>query len=100
MEIQKLLGHRVYVEFPEEPTTNIYLDEATKAAMAEDRLKKWERLTVYAVGSSITDLQEGDEIMLDPSLFATPQGLKVFKVSLSSTKEVMLISYFDIAHIW
>lgn len=95
MEIKKLLGHRLYLEYPEEPKSNIILDEQSKALLEQDKLKKWGRLTVYAVGSSITDISEGDEVMIDPAAAA-----KVYKVHLSDERTVLLVSSFDIAHVW
>jgi len=80
---------------PEEPKSNIILDEESKALLEAERLKKWGRLTVYAVGADVSDLQEGDEVMIDPS-----SASKVLKIPLGPDKDVLLISYFDIAHIW
>ncbi len=95
MEFRKLLGRRVYLEIPAEPKSNLHLDDESKAALEAERLKKWGRLTVYAVGSDVTDLQEGDEVMIDPSSVT-----KVLKIPLTADKDVLLISIFDIAHIW
>jgi hypothetical protein len=96
MEIRKLLGHRVYLEFPEETHTNLaYIDPETKAALESDKLKKWGKLKVYAVGSDVSGLEEGDEVMIDPT-----NAKNVIKIPLSEDRTVLLISYFDIAHIW
>jgi hypothetical protein len=95
MEIRKLLGHRVYLEIPEEPKSNIILDPETKAAVEAEQHKKMGRLRVYAVGSDILGLEEGDEVMIDPTAAS-----KVYRIPLSEDKDVILISYFDIAHIW
>ena len=95
MEFRKLLGRRVYLEIPPEPKSNLHLDEESKAALEAERLKKWGRLTVYAVGSDVTDLSEGDEVMIDPGSVT-----KVLKIPLSADKDVLLVSMFDIAHIW
>lgn len=95
MEFKKLLGRRVYLEIPEEPKSDLYLDDETKAALEAERAKKYCRLAVYAVGTDVTDLQEGDEVMIDPSSAA-----KVMKIPLGPDKEVLLVSIFDIAHIW
>ncbi len=96
MEFKELLGRRVYLEIPEEPKSSLsYLDEETKAALEAERMKKFGRLVVYAVGNDITDLQEGDEVMVDPSAVS-----KVFKIPITPDKEVLMVSYYDIAHIW
>ena len=94
-EFRQLLGNRVYLEMPEESKTLIHLDKATKAAKEEEMLRKLGRLKVYAVGSAIDFIKEGDEIMLDPS-----SAGRACKIPLSKDKEVLLVSIFDIAHIW
>ena len=95
MEFKKLLGRRVYLEIPEEPKSSIILDEESKAMLEAERLKKYGRLVVYAVGSDVSDLAEGDEVMVDPTAAS-----KVYKIPLTPDKDVLLVSYFDIAHIW
>lgn len=81
---------------PEEPKSSLsYLDDETKAALEAERMKRYGRLTVYAVGSDVTELQEGDEVMIDPG-----SASKVLKIPLSPDKDVLLVSLFDIAHIW
>jgi len=90
------LGRRVYLEIPEEPKSSIILDDASKKALEEEQLEKWGKLTVYAVGADIADqLYEGDVVMLDPSSVS-----KVIKIPLTPDKDVLLVSFFDIAHIW
>lgn len=96
MEFKKLLGRRVYLELPVEPKSSLHLDEESKAALEAERMKKYGRLVVYAVGSGITeDLNEGDEVMIDPSSAA-----RAVKIPISEDKEVILISIDDITHIW
>ena len=85
----------MYLEIPEEPTSSIILDDASKEALEAERLRKWGRLTVYAVGADVVDLSEGDEVMIDPNSLT-----KVMKIPLTADKDVLLVSYFDIAHIW
>ena len=95
MEFKKLLGRRLYLEMPVEPKSLLHLDDESKAALEAEKMKSYGRLTVYAVGSDITDIQEGDEVMIDPTSAA-----KAAKIILSDTREVIMVSIFDIAHIW
>jgi hypothetical protein len=95
MEFRKLLGRRMYLELPVEPKSSLHLDEESKAALEAEKMKSYGRLRVYAVGSDITDISEGDEVMIDPTSAA-----KAAKIILSEDREVIMISYFDIAHIW
>ncbi len=97
MEFRKLLGRRVYLELPVEKTSSLaYIDDETKALLEAEKLKTYGRLMVYAVGSGITDdLQEGDEVMIDPRSAA-----RAVKIPLSVDKDVILVSMDDISHIW
>ena len=44
MEFKKLLGTRIYLELPEEPKSNLVLDEASKAELEREKLKTYGRL--------------------------------------------------------
>ncbi len=94
-EFKQLRGNRIYLEIPEEPKSSIHLDEESKAALEAEKMKKWGRLKVYAVGNLIEDIKEGDEIMIDPSTAG-----KALRIPLSADREVIMISTFDVAHIW
>jgi hypothetical protein len=94
-EFRLLRGNRIYLEMPKEPKSSIHLDEESKAAIEAEKMKKWGRLKVYAVGNLIEDIKEGDEVMIDPS-----SASKLLKIPLSEDRDVLMISTFDIAHIW
>ncbi len=94
-EFKVLRGNRIYLEIPEEPKSSIHLDEESKAAIEAEKMKKWGRLKVYAVGTLIEDIKVGDEVMIDPTAVS-----KIVKIPLSDTRDVLLLSTFDIAHIW
>jgi hypothetical protein len=94
-EFKVLRGNRIYLEIPEEPKSSLHLDEESKAAIEAEKMKKWGRLKVYAVGNLIEDIKEGDEVMIDPTAVS-----KIVKIPLSDTREVLLLSTFDIAHVW
>jgi hypothetical protein len=96
MEFRKLLGRRIYLELPVEKVSSLaYVDAETQAMLDAEKMRSFGRLRVYAVGSDITDLSEGDEVMIDPTSAA-----KAAKIILSEEKEVIMVSIFDIAHIW
>ena len=94
-EFKLLRGNRIYLEIPEEPKSSLHLDEESKAAIEAEKMKKWGRLKVYAVGNLIEDIKEGDEVMIDPS-----SASKLLRIPLSADRDVLMISTFDIAHIW
>lgn len=98
-EFKKLFGQRVYLEFPDMPKSNILLDAKSKKEIKEEYLKTISRLKIYAVGDGVTHLKEGDEVMVDPIVF-NPDNPKMRIVDLSETKSVLLISIFDIIHLW
>lgn len=97
---KKLLGNRVYLLAPpkESEDSKIIVDQNTKEALKLELIKKMKRLTVYAVGEGINnpDLTEGSEVMVDPEALAR----RTLVVPLEDDFEVLMISYFDIVHIW
>lgn len=94
-EFKKLRGNRVYLEIPEFKESPIYLTEELKEAFILEEKKKYTKLTVYAVGDIVNDLNEGDVVLVDPMAL---QNAPV--INLSDDKKVILVSPFDIIHIW
>lgn len=97
MEFKKLLGNRIYLNMPKkEEETKLIVDENTKEALKKELLSKMSRLSVYAVGDLVSNISVGDEVLVDPEALAR----KATIVPLSENKEVLLVSPFDIVHIW
>jgi len=94
-EFKKLRGNRVYISLPKKEESKLIVDENTKDALNKELLKKMSHLVVYAVGDLVSDIKEGDEVLVDPSKLS--QGLLI---PLSSEKDVLMVSPFDIIHIW
>ena len=94
-EFQQLRGNRIYLEMPKEHKSTIHLDEESKAMLEKEQMKNWGRLKVYAIGDLIQDIKEGDYVMIDPNSVQ-----RVVKIPLSPIRTVLLVSTFDIAHIW
>lgn len=94
----KLLGNRIYLEMPKKEESKLIVDENTKEALQKELLKKMSRLKVHSVGTAITDpdLKVGVEVLVDPSALRD----KALIIPLSENEEVMLVSIFDIVHIW
>jgi hypothetical protein len=95
MEFKKLRGNRVYLELPTIKESPIHLTPELEAALIEEERYKYQRLKVYAVGELVNDIKEGDEVLTDPSALQ-----KASIITLSEKKKVLLISPFDIVHIW
>jgi hypothetical protein len=94
----KLLGNRIYLEMPKKEESKLVVDENTKEALQKELLKKMSRLKVHSVGTAITDpdLKVGVEVLVDPSALRD----KTLIIPLSETEDVLLVSIFDIVHIW
>lgn len=94
----KLLGNRLYLEIPKKEDSKLIVDENTKEALQKEMLKKMSRLKVHSVGTGITDpdIKVGTEVLVDPSALRD----KALVIPLSDTEDVMLISIFDVIHIW
>jgi hypothetical protein len=97
MEFKKLLGNRVYLEMPKkEEESKLIVDENTKDALKKEMLSKMSRLKVYAVGDLVTSISPGDEVLVDPEALSR----KAIIIPLSQEREVLLVSPFDIVHVW
>lgn len=98
MEFKKLLGNRVYLEMPKkEEESKLIVDENTKESLKKELLSKMSRLKVYAVGDLVTSISVGDEVLVDPEALSTR---KAVIIPLSQEKEVLLVSPFDVVHLW
>jgi hypothetical protein len=97
MEFKRLIGNRIYLEMPKkEEESKLIVGENTKEAVKKELLSKMSRLKVYAVGDLVTNISVGDEVLVDPEALAR----KATIVPLSQDKEVLLVSPFDIVHVW
>jgi hypothetical protein len=83
---------------PKKEESKLIVDENTKEALQKELLKKMSRLKVHSVGTAITDpdLVIGCEVLVDPTALRD----KTLIVPLSEDEDVMLVSIFDIVHIW
>jgi hypothetical protein len=81
---------------PKKEESKLIVDENTKDALKKELLNKMSKLTVYAVGDLVTSIKPGDEVLVDPEALAR----KATIIPLSEDKEVLLVSPFDIVHIW
>ena len=95
MEFKKLLGNRIYVEMPKKEESKLVVDENTKEALQREMLKKMSKLTVYAVGDAVSFVTPGDVILVDPGALS-----KAPLIPLSDEKDVLLVSPFDVIHVW
>jgi hypothetical protein len=92
---KKLLGNRIYVNIPKKDESKLIVDENTKEALQREMLKKMSRLEVYDVGDLITTVKVGDVILVDPGKLKD-----AMVIPLSDDKNVLLVSPFDVIHVW
>lgn len=95
---KKLLGNRIYVDAPPmESESKIIVPENTKEALYQELLKSMNKLRIHTIGAGITDpdLVEGAYILVDPAAL-----VRAPKIPLSEDESVVLVSPFDIIHIW
>lgn len=92
---KKLLGNRVYLFMPKIPESLLVLSDEVKKTLISTEQDKYRKLTVYAVGDTVTILNEGDVVLVDPSALATAPVIK-----LTDKLDVLLVSIFQITHVW
>lgn len=92
---KKLRGNRIYVEVPKKDESKLIVDDNTKESLQREMLKKMSKLKVFAVGDLVTDIKDGDVVLVDPGKLKDAS-----LIPLSDDKEVLLISPFDVIHIW
>ena len=93
-EFKKVFGNRVYLILPKQPVTNIELDGETKKAVFEKMLENMDKLKVYAVGESVIDVKEGDEVYIDP------KRAQMYTRLVLKDKSLLIVPSFDIMHVW
>ena len=92
-----LLGNRIYLEIPKKEESKLIVDENTKEALEKEMIKKMSRLTIHSVGTANMDerLVPGAVILVDPAALS-----KAPLIPLSEDEQVLLVSPFDIIHVW
>ncbi len=92
---KKLLGNRIYVDMPKKEESKLIVDDNTKEALQREMLKRMSKLTVFDVGDLVTNIKVGDVILVDPGKLKD-----AIVIPLSSDKDVLLVSPFDVMHVW
>jgi pyruvate kinase len=90
-----LLGNRIYVEIPKKDESKIIVDENTKEELQRQMLKKMSKLKVYDVGDIVKNVKAGDTVLVDPGKLKD-----AMVIPLSDEKDVLLVSPFDVLHVW
>lgn len=90
----KLIGNRVFLQMPKKEESKLIVDENTKEALNKEMLKKFSRLKVHSVGDTVTNLNVGDEVLVDPN------HLQKSPIIDLNGEEVILIAVYDIILVW
>jgi len=90
-----LLGNRIYVDIPKKEESKLIVDENTKEELQRQMLKKMSKLKVYDVGDIVKNVKAGDTVLVDPGKLKD-----AVVIPLSDDKDVLLVSPFDVIHVW
>lgn len=93
----KLLGNRILLHMPPQDEDNkIVVDENTKEALQRELLNKMSKLKVLQVGTIVTEIKEGDWVLVDPAALN-----KSTLVPINDQDDrAILVSPFDVIMIW
>lgn len=93
----KLLGNRIYLEMPpQDENSKLIVDENTKEALQRELLNKMSKLKVVQVGTIVTEIKVGDLVLVDPKALNTATLVPIN----DNDDRVILVSPFDVVHIW
>lgn len=73
--MKSLRGKRVLVSVPELKKSAVELSAKDEEMIMQEAMKKWQKLTVYAVGDDITDIKVGDQVYIQT--YALESGEKI-----------------------
>jgi len=59
---KKLRGRTILLSVPEKKKSSIELSIKDEEAMMQEAAKLWSKLTVYAIGDKVEEVQEGDQV--------------------------------------
>jgi hypothetical protein len=91
----RLLGNRIYLEIPKKEESKLIVDENTKEALEKEMIKKMSRLTVHSIGELVTNVKVGEDVLVDPEALSRAKV-----IPYSEEEDVLLISPFDVIHVW
>jgi hypothetical protein len=71
---KQLRGKRILITKPVAETKSlIEITPEVQAQLDQEMMRKWTRLTVFAVGSEVTDLKSGDEVYVNAGMLANAE---------------------------
>lgn len=91
---EMLRGTRVLLKAPELKNTGIELTEETEAQLRNEYASKLGVLEVYAVGTAVEDVTEGDNVYVHEFALGSAEKVRI------NDSVMFLINERDIAIIW
>lgn len=90
----KVRGERVLVDFPELKKSNIELTPEIQQSVDLEEVKKWEKLTVFAVGDKVDDIIPGDKVTISRT------GLEMSTKIEIDEKDKLLVDAHFVTIVW
>lgn len=71
---KQLRGRRILITKPVAETKSVIeITPEVQAELDKDMMKRWTRLTIFAVGTEVTDLAAGDDVYINASMLANAE---------------------------
>jgi hypothetical protein len=59
---KKLRGRAIFIDIPKRKESTLQLTAKDEDAIMQESMKMWNKLTVYAVGDKVEEVQAGDQV--------------------------------------
>jgi hypothetical protein len=92
--MKSLRGKRILITVPELKKSPVELSAKDEEAIMQEAMKKWQKLTVYAIGDEVEDIKIGDEVYVQTYALESGEKLEV------DGKMRILINESAIAIVW
>lgn len=98
-KFKRLRGNRILLDMPSQDS-KLYVDENTREALQKEMMQKMRRMTVFAAGDLVTDIAEGDEVLVDPAALNKAPIVPFGKDEEGEDINKLLVSPFDVILVW
>ena len=93
---KKLRGRTILVNVPERKKSSIELSAKDEDAMMEEAAKLWSKLTVYAIGDKVEEVEVGDQVYVRTSALNMEQ---VERIDIDGSIKLVL-NEGDVVIVW
>lgn len=75
---KQLRGRRILITKPVSETKSVIeITPEVQAELDKDMMKRWTRLTVFAVGTEVVDIKPNDEVYINASMLANAELVRL-----------------------